>query len=1002
MIANCKLQIAKLGIRNLQFSILNFQSFLVVCLFLLLPMLMLYPLWACPTSAGEDDVVYYWPLRVMAAEQIQAGHWPWWDKGEATGVPLFADPQAGVLFPPNWLFLVAPAKLAYSLCLFLAFSVAGGGAYRYLRRTGVARTAALFGGVAFMFCGFMIGHRVHLGLIQTAAFLPWGLWAIERLRRQEAYPSLSFGASREGAVSSGDTRAGLPALRPEPPRWFSPGVFVGMALVFALTLAAGHWPTAIEMTLVWLVYLLVRARPVRRAIITGAAAVAVGSALVAPQIVETVSYLGQTIRNGVPYAVAGENSFFPFCGLLALYPFGMGCRTPNALAGPWWGPWHLCEMLGYVGLATLVLAASAVWRLWRRPKEPPISNPQFSISNSQSAMVPLVRLWTVFVIVAGVWALGYYLPTFQLLYRIPFFGAVRCPARMLLVIDLGLCVLAAMAIDSLAKSASDTSRLAGTVRRWLMAYLPACMVLALGLVWLAGAGQSRGWWDLRGVLADPPNPPLPQASAAGLLQRAWRPTLPAVFVPLLMTVTTAGVGWWFLRRPGRHAGVLILLVLADLFFIARFVDMPGKGYTWPDPTDSPAARFLRERSTAAENAAVAPDAAATYRVWGLGRNLHDRPAELLLPKTAAALGFETIAYYGPLQPAAHAQLLGFRPWGANEHWEQLIRRNHLLSVLNVRYILAAEPEFRQAIESVGIPAEPPAPDGPNLLLEQWSVRNAEVSGGVIHLKSPSIWSQSYASQPVRLEGGGFYRIALDIRAQRGAGNYVSVEYADPQVEGYGWGQAGFLRVDLEQVTPSWRHFERSFVAPPRSSGQAILRVFTPGDRAVEVWNVSLRRSSQDAPVNLGGRLAPGEAVYVDLTPEGLPSLRDGDPPVHVYENRLCLPRSFQAESVALENQDAVIEALRWRPEEFDSTRQVLVVGDGGQEGIFTSEARRTLDPAEAANVLGRLTVPGHVSREFIARGFLGAWVLLSIPMLAFVSLLYVIPAIMNLRRGKYV
>ncbi len=270
-----------------------FRRFLISALFLLLPMGMLYPLWSCPTSAGEDDVVYYYPLRVMAAEQVRSGQLPLWNAGEAGGVALLADPQSGVFFPPNWIFLFLPPGLAYSLCIFLAFALAGGGAYLYMRRIGLVLPAAVFGAVVFEFCGFMVGHRVHLGIIQTAAFLPWGLWAIEKVR------------------------AG---------GWAG---FAWMAPIFALTLAAGHWPTAIHLVVVWFVYLLVRGRPIRRSLAASTAAAVVGSVILAPQIIATASYIQQTIRSGVPYVVAGENSFFPLAGVLAFFPFIMGNRTPN-------------------------------------------------------------------------------------------------------------------------------------------------------------------------------------------------------------------------------------------------------------------------------------------------------------------------------------------------------------------------------------------------------------------------------------------------------------------------------------------------------------------------------------------------------------------------------------------------------------------------------------------------------------------------------------------------
>ena len=862
-------------------------------MFLLLPMGMLYPLWSCPTSAGEDDVVYYYPLRVMAAEQVRSGRLPLWNAGEAGGVALLADPQSGVFFPPNWMFGFLPPKLAYSLCIFLAFTLAGGGAYLYMRRIGLVLPAAVFGAVVFEFCGFMVGHRVHLGVIQTAAFLPWGLWAIEKVR------------------------AG---------GWAG---FAWMAPIFALTLAAGHWPTAINLVVVWLVYLLVRGRPIRRALAAGAAAAVIGSAVLAPQIIATASYIQQTIRSGVPYVVAGENSFFPLAGVLAFFPFIMGNRTPNFFSQQWWGPWHLCEMLGYVGLVTLALASGTIWKLYRKPKASP---------GAADPSNRFVRLWTWILVGAAVWALGYYLPTYRLIHMIPIFGSVRCPARMLLVIDLALAVLAAIGIDTLMKNpAADLGR---TFRRSATLFLPVCMFGALLVLSLAETYNGR-LFSLRSFLTIPAG-----AYTYDIMAAALSPFSPAVYVPLALTAATIVVVWWFTRSPSRRVWVLTALVVADLFFIARFVDVPASGRSCPDPQHSPAAAWLKDNVPTDE----------PFRVWGLSQSYHHRPSELLLPKTCAAMGFESISYYGPFQPAEHPLLFGFRSWGENYEWSWLIRRNHLISLYNVRYILAADPEFRGVIESVRIPKEPSPPDGPDLLKEKWTESEnvaihadpaqTKPAGQVLSFRAPTFYTYAELAQDVVLEAGKVYRIVMDARAPKGAGNCITAEYlsagSDDQA-GYSDNSAR-LRIDTERLTARWRHFEWTFRTPPSAdASKGTFRIKTYSDLTIEVRGVSLCRSSWPTPINLANRLKPGDAVYIDRTLAGLPPVSPGRPSVHIYENRLCMPRQFPVEDyVFFADNEQVIEALRWEAEKYDLTRQVLLAGHERtfRHKEFISENRR--------------------------------------------------------------
>ena len=841
------------------------RRFLICGALLLLPIAMLQPLWSSPTSAGEDDVVYYYPLRMMVAEQVRAGQWPAWNDREAAGVGLFGDPQSGLFHPANLLFLLLPGKPAYSLSVFLAFSAAGAGAWLYLRRLGLAGQAAAFGSAAFMFSGFMVGHRVHLSVIQAAALLPWGMWSIELTRR-----------SPRSAIAA-------------------------MTLIFALTLAAGHWATAVHMMLAWAAYLLLRGRPLGRAVLAAGAAAVMGAALMAPQIAATAAALSGTIRSAVPYVVAGENSFFPLCGVLAFFPFIMGCRTPNFFPQNWWGPWHLCEMLGYVGLITLPLAFAAVWRLRRKRKTSPAEGDPAAAERRN-----LVRAWTWILIAAGVWALGYYLPTYRLVHMLPVLAVVRCPARMLLVIDLALATLAAVAIHTLLTRPPAALRL--TVKRAATAYLPLCMLLSVLLLAALWILEGR-WWSLAPLLSN--------AKTEGL-RDSLDARSPAIWVPLALAVVTGAAAWWFLRSPARRAWLLTGLLLVDLFFIARFVDVPGRGDPMPDPHNSPASAWLRANAP--------PD--EPYRVWGLSRNYHHRPAELLLPKACATLGFQTISYYGPFQPAEHPLLFGFRSWGENYEWAWLIRRNHLLSLFNVRYILAADPEWRAVIESVSIPRGAPAGNGPELLADDWQLRHAEQHGDHLRLRAPVFSWGAEATQPVRLTGGQVYRISLDARAPEGAGNSLSAEYVpNPDDPAFWWGNPSMLRIDYERLGPKWRHFEWTFQAPVSMGSKGLLRVFTASEKALEVRSVSLGRADWETPINLGARLQPGQPVYVDRTPEGLAPLRADDPPVHIYENLLCLPRSFPVEQVVrFEDVQAVIEALRWRAEEFDLARQALAVG----------------------------------------------------------------------------
>ncbi len=851
-----------------------------ILLLLAAPPLMLYTLWINPLSAGEDDVGYYFPLRQLVGQSLARGQVPLWNPLEATGAPLMADPQAAVMHPTTWLFAALPAQTAYTLSIYMAFWLAGLGAYFYLRRLGLVPPAATFGALAFMFCGFTVGHRVHLGLILTAAMLPWMLAAIELLRDRP--------------------RGGLCLL----------------AAAAALALVAGHWPTFIHMSIIAGAYFSFRARPLGRSLLLAAAAGLIAVAIAAPQLAATYEVIHQATRQKIGFAMAGENSFFPAASVLALFPLLMGSRTPGFFPQPWWGTWHLCEMLGYVGLITLALGGATVWRLFRKPRP---SRPW--PAGVEPTLQPLVRAWTFIAIGAGIWMLGYYLPTYALIYKLPVLGMVRCPARMVLAVDLALTTLAAIGIHAMIRSAqagchaeaysrrpasaehagaSQTSRrfsMAPAIRSAAVRVLPTAMIVALAALALAAAGmKAMGLWGK-------PNPFFIGSADDALAAIDF--TNPAVYVPLALAAATAAAVLLWLRSPQRRTPVLIVLLLADLFFITRFVDVPrdvGPG----DAQQSPAAAWLAANATE-----------SNYLVYGLSKNYFGRANELLLPKACCTLGVGTIANYGPIQSPAHAQLLGFGITGYNRDWESLLRRNYLLSLYNVRYILAeAGSEFDAVLRSVTVTAGRPEPIGPEMIGGNWKLDHAEMarrtSNGddYVVLSTPVMWRESMASQPIGdLEPNAIYRIELSVRGPAGgAANFLRADIFRHTPKGDWWQEEKYgMTVPAEQIGDDCRRFRWTFATdanrPP--SGLA-LRLMTLSERPIEVQAVSLRRMSQlDSPV-APGPLKPGDEVYPLAAT--LPPLHAGEAPIVIYRNLLAradVPtRPFTADE---------IERLKWSP-----------------------------------------------------------------------------------------
>ncbi|MCK4602986.1 MAG: hypothetical protein KAU28_11000, partial [Phycisphaerae bacterium] len=372
------------------------------------------------------------------------------------------------------------------------------------------------------------------------------------------------------------------------------------------------------------------------------------------------------------------------------------------------------------------------------------------------------------------------------------------------------------------------------------------------------------------------------------------------WVPIALVVATIAAMRFYLASPKRRAPLLVALLLVDLFFVTGFVDVPADGKTAPDPEVSPAASWLRKNAPQDE----------PFFVWGLGKDYFHRAPELLLPKTGQSLGFATLASYGAWQSPTHVHVFGFNNCGVNRNWRRLLRRNYLLSLYGVRYILAAEPEHRKVIESVRVGDVRAEEGAPSLLGDQWTLTRAEWSGGaVMRLRAPLLLLWSTATQPVKIAPATIYRMALDARAPEGeAANFLRAEIFERlDDDGYRQADEMALTVDAARIGSNWRHFEWTFRSPEKLAGTIIFRVFTMSERTIEVRGIRLRKGHWPMPVNLGGRLKGGQAVYKKVAE--LPPLDASSPPVAVYENRLCLPaRSRSRPRPAVEEE---IEELKW-------------------------------------------------------------------------------------------
>jgi len=370
----------------------------------LAPLVYFYPAtFGALVISPDDGVIFNVPLRAAAARIALAGSVPLWNPYIFSGMPLHGAAQAGLLFPPNWFYLAFSTPVATNLMMLATYSLAALGAYLYARRSGSSITGAVVTSLAWQWSAFLVCQIGHTNVVQTAAMLPWVLWAVD-----------GYGATGR--------------------RWRG----VTLAALVALQCFAGHQQTFAYSLLLAAVYAVVMSRSsveTRAGYLRSLAMLAGGVLLSAAQILPTFELL----RNS-PRAAATFDYFTSFSMprrfVLTLFaPFLSGGGSGHLFRAPYVGPSFFGEYVAYVGVVTLVLAALAV--LLKRDAR--------------------TKFWAAAVVVCLLLALGRYAPLglYKLIYFVPVLNLFRVPARHLMEVEFALAVLAGRGLTVIASARGD-------------------------------------------------------------------------------------------------------------------------------------------------------------------------------------------------------------------------------------------------------------------------------------------------------------------------------------------------------------------------------------------------------------------------------------------------------------------------------------------------------------------------------------------------------------------
>src|SRR5215471_17167565 len=129
-----------------------------------------------------DGVDVHYASQRYLSDELHAGRLPFWTPYIFSGFPFLADLQVGAWYPLNWPFFlvgITPRSIGGELLLHTLIACIGtyALAMHLLHRPPAAVIAALFYGCG----GWFAAHSQHVGMFDTAAWLPWLVLLLERL-----------------------------------------------------------------------------------------------------------------------------------------------------------------------------------------------------------------------------------------------------------------------------------------------------------------------------------------------------------------------------------------------------------------------------------------------------------------------------------------------------------------------------------------------------------------------------------------------------------------------------------------------------------------------------------------------------------------------------------------------------------------------------------------------------------------------------------------------------
>ena len=281
--------------------------------------------------AFKDLSRYFYPLRHLMVDQVLSGHLPLWNPYSYCGWPLLATLQICFFYPLTLIYYLLPFSLAFNYYIILHYFLAGWFMYLLLRHFQLPRSGAYFGGIVYMFSGYLLSVSNMNTSLSSAIWLPLALLFWDRLIKSQP---LTHRGTKD---------------------------FLAFVLISSLMLLGGE-PTIIYFSY-WLFFFygLVFGGRKWRPVLLLAGAGLLTAGLCAVQLVPFLELTKFSDRVATGYELISSSSFPPRETISLILPYFFGnpgqfCGYADTLLGPVNQSWLISSYFGVLPLFFLLFA----------------------------------------------------------------------------------------------------------------------------------------------------------------------------------------------------------------------------------------------------------------------------------------------------------------------------------------------------------------------------------------------------------------------------------------------------------------------------------------------------------------------------------------------------------------------------------------------------------------------------------------------------------------------